>query len=78
MENKRKHGNIKLAATEKCRNNLVSKLNYHTTKFLSKHLSAIEIKTHTQVLVNKLVYLGLSILQISQTVKYQFWCDYVK
>ena len=32
----------------------------------------------TQILMNKPVYLGLSILDLSKTVIYEFWCDYVK
>ena len=32
----------------------------------------------TQVLMNKPVYLGLSMLQMSQTVMYEFWYDYLK
>ena len=32
----------------------------------------------TQILINNPVYLGLSILDLSQTVMYEFWCDYVK
>ena len=28
--------------------------------------------------MNKLVYLGLSILEISKTLKYEFWYDYIK
>ena len=28
--------------------------------------------------MNKLVYLGLSILDLSKTVMYEFWYDYVK
>ena len=28
--------------------------------------------------MNKPVYLGLSILDLSKTVTYEFWCDYVK
>ena len=32
----------------------------------------------TQILMNKLVYLGLSILYLSKTVMYEFWHDYVK
>ena len=32
----------------------------------------------TQILVNKSVYLGLSILDVSKTVLYEFWYDYVK
>ena len=32
----------------------------------------------TQILNNKPVYLGLSILDPSKTVIYEFWYDYVK
>ena len=32
----------------------------------------------TQILMNKPVYLGLSILDLSETVMYGFWYDYVK
>ena len=32
----------------------------------------------TQILMNKPVYLGLSILDLSKTVMYEFWYDYVK
>ena len=32
----------------------------------------------TQILMNKPVYLGLSISDLSKTVMYEFWYDYVK
>ena len=44
MENVRKHTNIKLVTTERRRNYLVSEPNYHTTKFLTENLLAIEMK----------------------------------
>ena len=31
-----------------------------------------------QILMNKPVYLGLIILEISKIVMYQFWYDYIK
>ena len=43
MENVRKHRNIKLATTERSRKYLVSEPNYHTTKFFTEYLLAIEI-----------------------------------
>ena len=44
MENVRKHRDIKLVTTERRRNYLVSEPNYHTTKFFTKNLLAIEMK----------------------------------
>ena len=32
----------------------------------------------TQIIMNKPVYLGLSILDLSKTLMYEFWYDYVK
>ena len=43
MENVRKHIDIKLVRTDKMRKQ-VSQLNYHTTKWFSEDLLAIEIK----------------------------------
>ena len=44
MENVRKHRDFKLARTDKRRNQLVSEPNYHTTKWFSEDLLAIEMK----------------------------------
>ena len=44
MENVRKHIDIKLVTTDKRRNKLVSEPNYHTTKWFSEKLLAIEMK----------------------------------
>ena len=44
MENVRKHTNIKLVTTERRRDNLVPEQNYHTTKFFTENLLAIEMK----------------------------------
>ena len=63
MENVRKHRDIKLVTTDKRRNQFVSELNYHTTKWFSENLLAIKMKK-TKVKMNKPVYLGLSILEI--------------
>ena len=75
MENIRKHRDIKLVATDKRRNQLVSEPNYHTTKWFSENLLAIEMK---KIRMNKPVYLGLSILEISKTLMYEFWYNYIK
>ena len=44
MENVRKHRDIKLVTTERRRNYLVSELKYHTAKFFTEHLLAVEMK----------------------------------
>ena len=44
MENVRKHRDFKLVRTDKRRNQLVSELNYRTTKWFSEELLAIEMK----------------------------------
>ena len=77
MENLRKHRYIKLVTTDKRRNRLVSEPNYHTTKWFSENLLAIGMKK-TKVKMNKPIYLGLSILEISKILMYKFWYDYMK
>ena len=77
MENVRKHRDIKLVTTEKRRLKLVSEPNYHTTKHFSENLIAIEMKK-TKIKMNKPIYLGASILDISKTLMYKFWYDYLK
>ena len=77
MENIRKHRDIKLVTTDKKRNELVSEPNYHTMNYISKDLSIIEMNK-TKVKMNKLIYLGLSILDISKILRYEFWYDYMK
>ena len=77
MENIRKHRDIKLVTTDKKGSKLVSEPNYHTINLISEDLSIIEMKK-TKVKMNKPIYLGLSILEISKTLMYEFWYDYMK
>ena len=77
MENVGNYRDIKLVTTEEKRSKLVSKPNYHRTKKFSKNLLAIEMK-QTKVKMNMPVYLGMSILDISKTLMYEFWYDYIK
>ena len=72
MENIRKHRDIKLVTTNKKRSKLVSEPNYHTIYYISEDLSIIETNK------TKPVYLGLSILDISKILMYEFWYDYIK
>ena len=73
MENIRKHRDMKLVTTDKKRSKLVSEPNYHTINLISENLSITEMKK-TKVKMNKLIYLGLSILEISKTLLH----DYMK
>ena len=77
MENVRKHRNIKLVKTDKKRNKLVLQPNYHTMKLIDDNLAIIEMKK-VKVKMNKPIYLGLSILELSKIIMYEFWYGYVK
>ena len=77
MENLRKHRNIKLVTTDEKRSKLISEPNYHAAKRFSENLLAIEMGK-TKVKMNKPVYLGMSILDISKMLMYKFWYDYVR
>ena len=46
-------------------------------KLISENLSMIEMKK-VKVKINKPIYLGLSILEISKIIMYEFWYDYMK
>ena len=77
IENIRKHRDIKLVKTDKKRNKLVSEPNYYTINYISEDLSIIEMNK-TKVKMNKPIYLGLSILDISKIFMYEFWYNYMK
>ena len=71
MGNVRNHRDMKLVTTEEKRIKLISEANCHTTKHFSKNLLAIEMKKR-KVKMNKPRYLGMSILNISKTLMYEF------
>ena len=76
IENVRKQRYIKLVTTEERRIKLVSEANYHTIKQFSENLLAIEMKK-AKVKMNKPLYLGMSIFDISKTLRSEFWYDFV-
>ena len=77
MENVGNHRDIKLVKTDEKRSKLTSEPNYRRTKCFSENLLATEMKK-TRVRMNKSLYLGISILDISKTLMYEFWYDYIK
>ena len=77
MENVRKHRDIKLVTADKRINQLASEPNYYTSKYFSENLIAIKMK-QTKVKMHKPIYLDMSVLDISKTLMYEFWYDYIK
>ena len=53
---------------DKRRSILASEPNYYSSKSISKNL----------IIMNKPIYLGQLILDISNTLMYEFWYDYIK
>ena len=76
VQNDRNHRDIKLVTTEYKRNKLASEPNYQSTKCISKHLLVMEMKK-TEVKMNKPIYLGQAILDLSKTLMFEFWYDYI-
>ena len=77
MKNVRDYRDIKIVTTKKEKNRLVLEPNYHTTKYISKKLLIKEMKK-AKVRMTKPLYLGLSMLDISKTLMYKFWYDFIK
>ena len=77
MGNVRNHRDIKLVTSDKPRNIHASEPNYHSSKCISKNLMIIEMRK-VEVKMNKPIYLGQAILDISKTLMYEFWYDYIE
>ena len=77
VQNDRKQRDIKLGTRKTKRNKLASEPNYHSTKCISKHLLVMEMKK-TEVKMNKPIYLGQAALDLSKTLMFEFWYDYLK
>ena len=77
MEQVRNHSYTRLVTTDKERYQLVSEPNYHTTKRFSEDLIAVKMKK-SELKMNKPIYLDLEILDISRTLMYEFWYDYLE
>ena len=76
MENVTKHRDIILVTTEEKRIKLFQN-QIIMQKHFSDNLLAIEMKK-TKIKMNKPAYLGMSLLDKSKTLMYEFWYDYVK
>ena len=76
MENVRKHRDIRIVTNDK-KSILASEPNYHSTKCISEDFLTMEMKKR-EVYMNKHIYLGQAILDISKMLMYEFWYDYLK
>ena len=78
IKNVRKHIDIKLVSIKRRRNYLVSKPNYDTTEINYRKCISNRNEKKTEILMNKPVHLGLSILELSKILMSEFWYDYLK
>ena len=76
MENIRKHRNIKLVTTEEKYLCTAMKSNFKSGVLFGENLMGCEMGK-TKVVMNKLVYLGQVILDLSKIVMYEFHYDYM-
>ena len=77
MENIRNRVNIKLVNTGEQFKKLTAKPNYDGRKILSENLVSVHMKK-TSLTMNKPVYLGMSILELSKTLMFDFHYKYIK
>ncbi|XP_022778592.1 uncharacterized protein LOC111320169, partial [Stylophora pistillata] len=77
MENIRKRVDVRLVTREEKAKKLANKVNFKHCTIFSEDLCAMHMRK-TQILFNKPLYLGMSILDISKTLMYDFHYNYIK
>ena len=77
MENIRNRVDVKLVNTEEKLRKLVAKPNFKSQKIFSENLVSVHMKK-TSLTMNKPVYLGMCILDLSKTIMYDFHYNYIK
>ncbi len=77
MENVRNRVNVKLVTNEKALNKLVKKPNYKRVSEFHENLVAVHMEK-TTVKLDKPIYLGMSILDLSKTLMYKFHYNHIK
>ena len=81
MENVRKHRHIKHVTTERRKKLFVGRTKLSYYKVFDR--KCVDYKNEkkkkkTQIFMNEPVYWGLSVLDLSKSVMYKFWYDFVK
>ncbi|XP_022778319.1 uncharacterized protein LOC111319852 [Stylophora pistillata] len=77
MENIRKRVDVRLVTREEKAKKLANKVNFKHCTIFSEDLCTMHMRK-TQILFNKPLYLGMSILDISKTLMYDFHYNYIK
>ena len=77
MENIRNRVDVKLVNTEEKFKKLVAKPNFKSRKIFNENLISVHMKK-TSLTMNKPVYLGMCILELSKTIMYDFYYNYIK
>ena len=77
MENIRNRVDVKLVNTEEKFKKLVAKPNFKSRKIFNENLISVHMKK-TSLTMNKPVYLGMCILELSKTVMFDFHYNYMK
>ena len=77
MENIRNRVNVKLVNSGEQFKKLASKPNYESRKIFNENLVSVHMKK-TSLTMNKPVYLGMSILDLSKTLMFDFHYKYIK
>ena len=77
IENIRNRVNVKLVNTEERLKKLSAKPNYKSCKIFNENLISVHMKK-TSLTMNKPVYLGMCILDLSKTIMYDFHYNYIK
>ena len=77
LENIRNRIDIRLISTDKVAQKLAAKPNYDCCTIFDENLVAVHMKK-TNFYFNKPVYLGMSILDLSKSLMYDFHYNYIK
>ena len=77
MENVRNRVDVRMATSKKQINNLARKTNYQSFNIISENLTSVRMKRSVAML-DKPIYLGATILDLSKVEIYDFWYNYAK
>ena len=77
LENIRNRVDIRLISSDKVTQKLAAKPNYDCCTFFDENLIAVHMKM-TKLYFNKPVYLGMSILDLSKSLMYDFHYNYIR